>query len=192
MNEYSGKFVLRISSELHKKLTDISIRKRASLNSLCVSLLNKGLGLEDDRSDISTRFEPIINKLRSKFKDRLAGVVLFGSQATGEATESSDIDILIVLEDSISLNRSLYSWWDSEIVWDDGEMNPHFVTYPKNIDTVTGLWFEIAISGKIIYQKNVAVSQIISKLKKFIADGRVRRYISNGHPYWVKEGQNEK
>ena len=36
--------------------------------------------------------------LRERFGDRLRELVLFGSQARGEATEESDVDLLVVVE----------------------------------------------------------------------------------------------
>ncbi|PIR17768.1 MAG: hypothetical protein COV46_02910 [Deltaproteobacteria bacterium CG11_big_fil_rev_8_21_14_0_20_49_13] len=184
MKEFSGKFVLRIPLELHKKLANMSISKRVSLNQLCVLLLNRGLGVLE--GDSYQEFEPVVKKLKEKFKDKLSGVVLFGSKATGEATESSDIDLLVILDGSVEIDRSLYSWWDDNVIWSDRELNPHFVSQPKDISEVSGLWFEVSISGKIIYQRGMIVDSIFAEIKKFIADGLVRRYISNGHPYWVR------
>lgn len=37
--------------------------------------------------------------LEAIYKDRLRGIVLFGSWARGEATDGSDIDLLILLDD---------------------------------------------------------------------------------------------
>ncbi len=36
--------------------------------------------------------------LRERFGDRLRELVLFGSQARGEATEESDVDLLVIVE----------------------------------------------------------------------------------------------
>ena len=38
---------------------------------------------------------------------RLRGVVLYGSEARGEGTEESDIDVLVLLEDPIDYGRDL-------------------------------------------------------------------------------------
>ncbi len=44
---------------------------------------------------------PILSKLKAGLEDlygdRLAGVILFGSQARGDATENSDIEVMVVL-----------------------------------------------------------------------------------------------
>ena len=39
--------------------------------------------------------------LQAEYQERLAQVVLYGSQARQEATEESDIDVLIVLNDPV-------------------------------------------------------------------------------------------
>ena len=42
------------------------------------------------------------NRLRSLYGERLAKVVLFGSQARGEAAEKSDIDVMVILKGDVS------------------------------------------------------------------------------------------
>jgi len=49
--------------------------------------------------DMKVLYEPIVQSLREAFGERLKAVVLFGSQARGEATSSSDHDLLVVAED---------------------------------------------------------------------------------------------
>ncbi|MBF0106290.1 MAG: nucleotidyltransferase domain-containing protein [Deltaproteobacteria bacterium] len=184
MKAFSGKFVLRIPLDLHEKLSGLSSSKRMSLNQLCVFLLQRGLHVPESQN--WKAYKPVLKKLKDKFKDDLIGVVLFGSQATGEATAGSDTDLLIILDKAVAINRSLYSFWDHKIIWRDGELNPHFVSYQHDISEVSGLWFEIALTGKVIYQKNLLVEQLLLKIKNYIADGHVKRHISNGHPYWVR------
>jgi predicted nucleotidyltransferase len=45
--------------------------------------------------------------LENAFGDRLRGVVLYGSEARGEATPDSDIDILVLLIGPVALGRDL-------------------------------------------------------------------------------------
>lgn len=45
--------------------------------------------------------------LQQHYKERLDRLVLFGSHARGEATTSSDIDVLIVLHDPVDASQEL-------------------------------------------------------------------------------------
>lgn len=53
--------------------------------------------------EILTRIK---NELQNLYGDRLKGVILYGSEARGEAEDDSDIDLLVLLEPPVSL------WWD--------------------------------------------------------------------------------
>lgn len=50
---------------------------------------------------------PIRDYLQQEYQTNLDQVTLFGSQARGEATESSDIDVLIVLTDLPSISQEI-------------------------------------------------------------------------------------
>lgn len=186
MSDPSGKFVLRLPTELHGKLVKISKSKNLSLNTLCNRLIVSGLGVKSEDEDIPPECIEITKQLRKKFKDKLIGVMLFGSYIKGESTESSDIDILIVIDKNIPIVRSLYSWWDTTIKW-SGEkvVSPHFVKYPKDPKDVSGIWLEVAGTNIILFEKGSKITKIVAALKNLISSGGVRRYISNGHPYWV-------
>jgi predicted nucleotidyltransferase len=45
--------------------------------------------------------------LEEVFGDRLKGMVLFGSEARGEADEESDIDVFLLLRGPVSLGRDM-------------------------------------------------------------------------------------
>jgi predicted nucleotidyltransferase len=45
--------------------------------------------------------------LEEAFGERLKGIVLYGSEARGEATPESDIDLLVLLTGPIALGRDL-------------------------------------------------------------------------------------
>jgi uncharacterized protein len=50
---------------------------------------------------------PLRDYLRQEYQDRLDCVILFGSQARGDATTASDIDVLIVLQDPVNASAEL-------------------------------------------------------------------------------------
>jgi uncharacterized protein len=49
----------------------------------------------------------IKRRLQAAFGDRFHGVVLYGSEARGNAREDSDIDLLMLLEGPIKLGRDI-------------------------------------------------------------------------------------
>lgn len=49
----------------------------------------------------------IKTRLQDVYGDRLRGVVLYGSEARGEATLESDIDILVLLTGPVALGKEL-------------------------------------------------------------------------------------
>jgi len=55
--------------------------------------------------DTSTLLARIKSRLHAVYGDRLRGVVLYGSEARGEATPDSDVDILVLLTGPVALGR---------------------------------------------------------------------------------------
>lgn len=51
--------------------------------------------------------------LQTAFGPRLRGVVLYGSEARGEATDDSDIDVLMLLEGPIRLGKDIRAGVDA-------------------------------------------------------------------------------
>lgn len=60
-----------------------------------------------EQLDTSTLLARIKSHLQAVYGDRLRGVVLYGSEARGEATPDSDVDILVLLTGPVALGREL-------------------------------------------------------------------------------------
>jgi len=70
----------------------------------------------------------------------LVGIVVFGSWVRDELTDSSDIDLLVVLERRLPLTRSLYRAWDqTPVTWEGRPVEPHFVHLPAPGETKGGV-----------------------------------------------------
>lgn len=50
---------------------------------------------------------PLREYLKQEYQGRFDRAILFGSQARGEATAASDIDVLIVLEDPVNASEEI-------------------------------------------------------------------------------------
>ena len=46
-------------------------------------------------------------RLREHYGDRLRGVILYGSEARGEAEESSDVDLLVLLDGPVEMGKEI-------------------------------------------------------------------------------------
>jgi predicted nucleotidyltransferase len=120
------------------------------------------------------------------FGSELIGVVLYGSLARGEETDSSDIDLLIVVGREVKLSRQVYRIWDeSPIEWNGRMVEPRFVHFPPPEETVAGWWGDVAIDGIVLFEAAFKLSMRLARIRRDIADGRIRRYESHGQSYWV-------
>ncbi len=185
---FSGKFILRSPAELHQRLVQEAYQKGMSLNQICLHFLSEGLDRLKNKEKSFDKYLWILKPLRKYFKEQLLGVILFGSQVTGEATPASDVDFLIVLSPSSPLSRASYRWWDQHIGESRHEgkiLNPQFVHLPASPRKAGGLWFEVALAYSILWEKGKRISSSLKGIKKIIYNGEIRRFVSHGQPYWV-------
>ncbi|KYG64706.1 hypothetical protein AZI86_10875 [Bdellovibrio bacteriovorus] len=175
----SGKFVLRLEPGLHQALKEEASRNGESLNQLCNRKLKsfKALDLDLPLEEIIKVFSP-------------QGVVLFGSQVRGQATEKSDIDILVVLGPQVKMDREFYRRWDQLGVGE--KYSPQFVALPKPGEPVGSLWLENAIEGEILYDLNGNVKKVFRDIRGDIAKGLYIKKMSHGQGYWIRQGENAK
>lgn len=177
---YSGKFVLRLPLDLHERLADRSRQNGLSLNSFCVDLLRRGVS--EDALDSS-----VLNSLRKIYGGQgLIAVLLFGSRARGTALDSSDTDLLLVFEPNTFIDRDIYRKWErSDAAMLDPDLSIHCVAL-ADVGAAGGLWFEVALDGIILWEVDRRTRELLSHLKRRIAEGRVVRDKSHGHGYWRK------
>lgn len=177
----SGKFVLRLDPLLHKELKEEAKLAKKSLNAVCVDRLLRGhsasAGLSSDLLKIKVKFNPI-------------AIVLFGSTARGEATSSSDIDLLIVFDESKTINREHYSQWDQLLK--NSKISPQFVHLPNTKEPIGSLWLEAAVDGEILYDRNNIAKRTLIDIRSQISKGCYVKKESHGHPYWLRQEANAK
>ena len=63
--------------------------------------------MQRDRTPLDAALTEIRTRLEKEFGDRLCEVVLYGSLARGEASQESDMDLMVILEGPIRLGRDL-------------------------------------------------------------------------------------
>ena len=180
---YSGRFLLRIDPELHSRLVREAAAQMVSLNELCrVRLAEVGAG--GDRPD-----ERWVDEVRRAFPVGPIAVVLFGSEARLRATSGSDVDLLVVFPPGTKIARSMYRALDAIGSEPPAgrETSHHLVSLPESPEAAGGLWYEVALEGRMLHDADGRTSRFLARLRDEIASGRMRRARSHGHPYWIRE-----
>jgi predicted nucleotidyltransferase len=192
--KYSGNFVLRVPPDFHRKLSQMASQSGESLNRFCLKKIKDSLQLHPSLSGVEQK-PSFQSTLAEKLKSAgipLIGIVMFGSTARGEARDSSDIDLLLVVDQSLPLTRKLYQIWDdcistlqtsSEI---SAQLSPQFVVLPREPANAGSLWFETAIEGLIWMDTDFKIERFLAQIRMAIVRGEIRREVSHGHPYWIK------
>ncbi len=197
MSELSGRFILRVPPELHRRLRDRAAANDVSLNSLCVRLLDEGLaGAKSATARAAPGLDPGLHEaIAREWSGELVGIALFGSAARGDATEASDVDLLVVLEGTAHIERSLYDRWErvlrSRGRRADDRVSPHFVALPSSAEAAGGVWLEVAREGIVLDDRDFRLARFLIALRDLVASGAVSRKQVHGHPYWVREGSGE-
>jgi len=177
----SGRFVLRIGPGLHAALRAAAIESELSLNEYCARKLAVPV------ANVSGPATSVVERAAELAGTSLVAVTAFGSWARGELTESSDVDLLIVLDHTTPISRGLYREWDrSPMSWDHHLVEPHFVHLPAPDAPVSSVWAEVAVDGVILFDRDLVVSRLLVRIRQDIAAGRIVRRVIHGQPYWVE------
>jgi hypothetical protein len=186
----SGRFVVRVAPALHAELRELAAQREISLNGLCSSLLSSGCRSSGESSPESPDTAAVTQGCRQAFGEPLVGVVLFGSLARGEATVTSDADLLLVLAPGTSIDRGLYHQWDKLDVSRQSlaghPPSPQFVALPSHDKPPGGLWYEVALDGQILWDRHGVTARTLRALRFDMLAGVIERRLTHGHPYWVR------
>lgn len=179
----SGRFVLRIDPGLHAALREAARTSGLSLNEYCSRKLATPFG----RLEGWEMASQAVRRAGQLVGEKLIGVVAFGSWARQELHEHSDVDILVVVDDTLKLSRDLYLLWDeAPITWRGRRVEPHFVHLPDPTRTPLGLWAEVAIDGIILFTRDLQLPSFLVRLRHDIAAGRIVRRMVHGQAYWTE------
>jgi predicted nucleotidyltransferase len=178
----SGRVLLRLPPGLHAALRQAAAAAGLSLNDYCTRKLAAPVS---DPAALGGAADAV-RRAAELFGKRLLGVAAFGSWARQEDSKSSDLDLLIVVDSSITLTRELYRSWDAApISWEGRRIEPHFVRLPDR-GVVAGVWAEVAIDGIVLFERKFGLSRRLAEVRRDIAAGRIVRRVSQGQPYWTR------
>lgn len=187
MGTHSGKFLVRLDPALHKQLSHEAEDCHVSLNEICIRKLAAPVFI----STFASPFASAILLARKIFGKALIGIVIFGSYARGQTRESSDIDLMIILQPGFKYSRDHLRQWDDEgLVVASHTVSAAIVYLCKNEIPQNVLWLESAIEGIILLDTDQIVQRRLFHLRELIASGLVIKKISHGQSYWIRGKQH--
>lgn len=191
--KFTSKFLLRLNEKLYEQLKRRALQGRTSINALCNQFIHEGLHEGKTPPWWQSDVEKMVDSVRKYFGRRVVGMLLFGSQIQGTATEDSDLDVLIVLDSSVPIRRGLYRWWDGAVLPHiDERINPQFVHIPDEPEKAGSIWFEVALTSHILWERGRAITSMLQRLRKLVDEDHIRRYFTHGQPYWVRRENEER
>lgn len=178
----SGRFLLRLQADAHARLQATARGLGLSLNEYCA----RRLSVPGPALIVDEGARAAVDRSLMQFSERLVGVLVFGSYARGDATATSDVDLLVVVDNSIPLTRALYREWDTDPpAWATRSIDPHFVHLPGDSRAMPGASCEAAIDGVVLFERDGAVTRHLAAVRGDIATGRLVRRSAHGQPYWT-------
>lgn len=118
----------------------------------------------------------VVEGLTTALSDRLVAVVLFGSRARGEASESSDWDLLVIAEGLPArvFDRNLYL---KQLLPPEccGRISVLAKTPEQFRGTASSLYLDIALDGRILYDPRGFAEERLSSLRRQIGQLGLRR-----------------
>ena len=178
----SGRFLLRVGPELHSRLQAAARTLGVSLNEFC----SRRLSVPGSAVLVDGVAQTAVQRALARFGASLVGVLAYGSYVRGDATATSDVDLLVVVSTSVPLTRALYRDWDDEPAdCHERRIDPHFIHPPRDRRAAPGAWCEAAIDGVVLFERDGAVTRHLAAIRADIAAGRLVRRSVHGQPYWT-------
>lgn len=153
----------------HHKKTEKRIIKELPMKSPTINLINE----RDIAMDFAT-------KVYQKFDKIIKSIVLFGSQVKNTATPTSDIDIIIIIDDaSIQWDEELKAWYREEL----GKIvraNPYRRSLHINSIKLTTWWQDMIRGDPVVInvirygEDLIDFGGFFNPLKALLADGKIK------------------
>lgn len=170
--------LLRLPATLHRLVKGRAQQINASLNTVMVQAIEKGLR-EPGLGELEPR---IISMAKAQFGKTFVGLLLYGSRARGDAYETSDTDLLLVVDSSVRIERSLYRSWDT--VLPEG-ISLNISHLPLAATDAGSLWLECALDARILHDPTGVLRRRLDEIKERIVSGAFVRRTTHGQGYWI-------
>lgn len=170
--------LLRLPSTLHQLVKTKAAELNTSVNSVLIQAIERGLST----GDLQGSQPQIISSAERQFGEAFLGLLLYGSRARGDAYETSDTDILLVVDPSVRIERELYRSWDTIL---PSDISLNISNLPSSARDAGSLWFECALDAKVLHDPTGIIRRRLEEIKEMIVSGAVIRRTTHGQGYWI-------
>jgi len=141
-----------------------------------------------------------VRLLKENYKEDLLSIILFGSVARGKWNNESDIDLLIIFSNKSSIkitinNRltKIISDYERKSKLKNSKGDRLFSTIQdislllKDLHTFRTIFYDIAMDGIILFDRNQTGFHFLKKIKKRIEEKGLKRvFIKENDYYWER------
>ena len=141
-----------------------------------------------------------VNLMKEDYKEKLISIILFGSVARGKWNNESDIDLLIIFSNKISKKTTknnrltkIISDYERNSKLRNSKGDRLFSTIQeitlvlKDFHTFRTIFYDIAMDGIILFDRNQTGFHFLKKIKKRIEEKGLRRvFIKENDYYWER------
>ena len=142
-----------------------------------------------------------VKLMKENYKEDLLSIILFGSVARGKWNNESDIDLFIIFTNKSSLRTTInnrltkiISDYERKSKLRNSKGDRLFSTIQdislvlKDLHTFRTIFYDIAMDGIILCDRNQTGFQFLKKIKKRIEEKGLRRiFIKENDYYWERK-----
>lgn len=142
-----------------------------------------------------------VKLMEENYKEELLSIILFGSVARGKWNNASDIDLFIIFTIKSSIRTAInnrltkiISDYERKSKLRNSKGNRLFSTIQdisltlKDLHTFRTIFYDIAMDGIILFDRNQTGFQFLKKIKKRIEEKGLRRiFIKENDYYWERK-----
>ena len=132
-----------------------------------------------------------VELLKKHFKNKLISVVLYGSVAQGCEKPSSDIDLLLIIEDLPSgryerrkILEPVFREWENSTVADRGLFISTILKTPKEAVKLSPIYFDMVDRRKFLVDQKNFFEKILDNVRKRLEKLGAKRKKSGKIEYW--------
>lgn len=173
-----ARILLRLPTSLHRSVKGRAAQTGVSVNAVLVQAIEDGLSMGPEHQWVPV----ILETAKAQLGEKFLGLLLYGSKARGDAYKQSDTDLLLVVEPSVHIERSLYREWDKRL---PENLSLNIAHLPKRASEAGSLWLECALDAKILHDPSGRLRTRLSEIRDLILSGSFVRKTTHGQGYWL-------